>query len=227
MTIDELKERIQAPLKSAWEKFKDTNLYNQLKDRFENLSSVQQKLTLMGATFLTILLLLMSPIGNMMTSSEEVNEFVEKRTLVRDLLRVHRDVSENPALAQPPPPETLKGMVDAKIKELNFLPEQVKSIDVVQASSRLIPPNLLQGEVAVFLTKLNVKQVVNIGSKLQEINPSVKLHDMVMNVNKEDSRYYDVVFKLVVLNIPKYEPPPPPEPEKKGGKKPSKPKDEE
>ncbi|MNY66926.1 hypothetical protein D3C86_2044270 [compost metagenome] len=56
--------------------------------------------------------------------------------------------------------------------------------------------------VQVNLAKLNRRQVIDLGYQFQSLNPSVKLKDMVMTANREDSRYFDVFYKLVALAVP-------------------------
>ena len=105
---------------------------------------------------------------------------------------------------------------------MNFLPEQIKLVSINnQPTSSLIPSNKIQYGIDVTINKINVKQLTNLGSKLQIIHPAVKLKDLIITLNKEDSRYLNAEIKLVALNIPEYkapEPPPPENPKKKGKK---------
>ncbi|MNL55645.1 hypothetical protein D3C87_1790740 [compost metagenome] len=109
--------------------------------------------------------------------------------------------------------------MDSQIQGAHLLPEQIKGTQTVSNNSKLVPANLTEGMLEVSLAKLNLHQILDMGHRLQSINPSVKLKDMVMSANREDSRYFDVVFKLVALAVP---PPPevaPPEPPSKGSRK--------
>ena len=69
--------------------------------------------------------------------------------------------------------------------------------------------------MTVKLAKLNLKQIVDIGSSLVALSESVKMKDLAIIANATDTRYYDVTYQLYSLNIPTPEPEPPPEPERK------------
>ena len=81
------------------------------------------------------------------------------------------------------------------------------------------------GALNVSLNQLNLKQVIDVGYQLQALAPSLKILDIDLKANATDSRYLDVIFKLVSLKVPVL---PPPEPEpvsanpKKGNAKPKK-----
>jgi hypothetical protein len=87
---------------------------------------------------------------------------------------------------------------------------------------KLIPGNLSQGALTVTLAQLNLRQIVDLGHALQSLSPSVKMTDLKMEANAKDARYFDVVYKLVMLAVPSQaneaEPEAPPPPPKKRGK---------
>ena len=56
MALEDVKEKIQTELKNQWEQFQETSLYIQTKERFENLSPVMQKLSLIGVSILFLYL---------------------------------------------------------------------------------------------------------------------------------------------------------------------------
>jgi hypothetical protein len=202
MTLDELKERFSTEAKQSWEKFQDSSLYNQMRDRYENMSPLMQKLTLAGVGAALALFLLSFPYSAYNQSGEYVAEFEDKRAVIRELLKVSREASDVPNIPVPPPMESLKNMADTQVKNANLIPEQIKSIEVAPADSKLIPQSLSMGSLVVTLSKLNLRQVVDLGYQLQSINPSVKVQDLSMTANREDSRYFDVVYKLVALSVP-------------------------
>lgn len=227
MTLDELKENIRTSLKQVYERFKETSIYHQLNDQFENMKASQQKLAIIVSCILVAALLLFMPITSLLSARSSIIEFESKRELIRDLIKVQREIQEVPALPEAPSNDSMRSLAEAKIKESNLLPEQIKAIESGNPMSRMISPNHLQSGLVVTLSKLNLRQIVDIGSKLQDINPSVKMIDLVIDPNPSDSRYLDVTFRLVSLNIPKPPPPPAFEPEKKSTRKKNKSKSDE
>ena len=219
MTLEELKENLTSSLKQSSERFKETSLYHQLSDRFENMKASQQKMAILMSVALVGILLFFIPVTSLLSSKSSIVEFESQRELIRDLIKVQREVQEVPNLPEPPSLDSMRSIAEAKVKEANLLPEQIKSIESGSPSSRLISPNHLQSGLSVSLNKLNIRQIVDIGSKLQDINPSVKILDLIIDPNVQDSRYFDVTYRLISLNIPNPPPPPMPENEKKPGRR--------
>lgn len=227
MTLDELKESISSNIKQTYERFKETDLYHQLNDRFENMKPTQQKLFIVGIASLITLVIFFYPATSFFESANLVHDFESQRDIIRSIIRVQRELQEVPSLPEAPALDSLRNLAEAKIKEFNLLPEQIKSIESGSANSRLIPEKQLQSGLTITLNKLNIRQIVDIGSSLQSLNPSVKMLDMVIDPNPSDNRYHDVIFRMVALNIPKPPPPPAFEPEKKPARKKAKSNSEE
>ena len=217
MNLDDIKERISTEARQTWDRIQESAAYNQLRDRYENMTPTMQKLTLFGGIAAVSALILSVPYSNFTTSNEAVTEFEGKRMTIRELLKVSRESSEVPNIQPAPPIDMLRANIDNQIKMANLLPEQVKGIDAGAAGSGgLIPANLAEGTLDVKLAKLNLRQVMDMGYKFQSINSSVKMKDMVVTANREDNRYFDVIYKMVALAVPQAPPPPPEEPPSKG-----------
>jgi hypothetical protein len=202
MNLDDLKERFTSEAKMLWERVEESSAYNQLRDRYENMTPSMQKLSVVGASALVALIVLSIPYSYFSQSTAYEQEFESRRSTIRELLKVSRESSEVPALQQAPSTEALRSLIDSQIQNAHFLPEQIKGTEVISETTRLVPQNLTAGMVQVRLAKLNLRQVLDFGYQMQSLNPSVKVKDMVMTANREDSRYYDVLFKLVALAVP-------------------------
>lgn len=215
-SFDDLKDRLAADARQTWERISESGAYNQLKDRYENMTPAMQKVTLIGGAALLGMLILSIPYGKYIQSTDYVSEFEGKRMTIRELLKVSRESSDVPQIPQAPSMDMIRSNVENQIQAANLLPEQIKGTEIQDNSSNMIPKNLTEGLLQVSLAKLNLRQVLDLGHQFQSINPSVKLKDMVMTANREDSRYFDVVYKLVALAVPA----PPvaePEPPARGG----------
>lgn len=202
MNLDDLKDRIASDARATWERVQESAVYNQLRDRYENMTPPMQKLTLVGVAALISFIILSIPYGHYSTSNEYVGEFESKRMTIRELLKVTRESADVPQIPQAPPMEMIRSTVENQIKAANLLPEQIKGSEATTDSAKIIPKNLTEGALQINLSKLNLRQVLDLGYQFQTINPSVKLKDLTMTVNREDSRYYDVNYKLVALAVP-------------------------
>lgn len=203
MNIEDLKDNLKSQLGQTWSRIEESSAYNQLRDRFENLSPSHQKLTLMGVGALLALIVISIPYSYYSQATDNVMIYEDKRSLIRELLKVTRESSEVPDLPSAPSPEILKSNIENQLRAANLLPEQMKSIEVVTAETGLIPRGLLEGGLKVSLAKLNLRQIIDIGYNIQSISPSVKMNEMSMRANSEDARYFDVDMKLVTLAVPK------------------------
>jgi hypothetical protein len=202
MTLDELKERLSSELSQTKERIEESAWFNQLRDRYENMSPAMQKLSVVGGAALVSLVILSIPYSYFSTSTTYVEEFEGKRSTIRELLKVTRESSEVPNIIPAPNPDMLRGNIENQLKAANLLPEQMRGTQAVGNGSALIPKNLTQGVLEVSLAKLNLRQVIDLGYQMANISPSVKMTDLAMTANREDSRYFDVVFKMVSLAVP-------------------------
>jgi len=220
MAFEDLRENLQSELKNQWEKFQESSLYIQIKERYENLTPVMQKLTLAGLSLILIYTVLSFPLGFFSQSSQSVSEFEDRRQLLRDLLKSSKEAQESPDFSVPPPMESFKSQVEGEIKAARLLPEQVLDVSLAGNNLQLIPEQLSQGILQIHLGKLNLRQILDLGYKFQSLSPSVKMMDLSMEANEQDHRYYDVTYRMAMLAVPeKIEVAPEPEPSaKKRGK---------
>ncbi len=200
--LDDFKDRLQSEFKNLIEKIQESSLYIRLSEQYENLTPMKQKLAVGGSIGLIALILISIPWSYYSTSRDFVVEFEDKRQLIRDLLKVSRDSNEVPQIPIPPDVSTLRAQIQGLIESDRLIPEQIKGIENTMTTSKLIPGKLSQGSVNVTLGQLNLRQVVDIGHQLQSISPSVKMTDLNITASLKNPKYYDVIYKLVVLAVP-------------------------
>jgi len=203
MAMEEQRERLLTELKNQWEQFQGSSLYIQIKEKYENLTPLMQKLSVAGVVLILLYAIFSFPLGSFSSSSDSVTHFEETRSLIRDMLKATRESEESPGIATPPDNDFIQNRIQSELGSSHLTPEQIKGTTLINEASSLIPANLVGGMFRVSLAKLNLRQAVDIGYQLQAINPSVKLADLVMIANAQDPRYYDVNYKLIVLNVPK------------------------
>lgn len=203
MNLEDLKDKLASDARLTWERIQESAAYNQLRDRYENMTPVMQKITVVGGVILIAGLILSFPYSYYQQSQEYIGEFEGKRMTIRELLKVSRESSEVPNIPQAPPIDSVRSRIESSISDAHLLPEQVKGTDTgASADSSVIPKNLTDGSVQVTLAKLNLRQILDLGYQFQSISSSVKLKDLIITANRDDSRYFDAVFKLVALAVP-------------------------
>ncbi len=200
--LEDFKERLSSDLKSLAERVQESSLFVQLKDKYENLTPIQQKISVVFVSLFVLYIFFSIPLSYYSTSSDYVTEFEEKRDRIRELLKVTRDAKETPNIPVPPDMSTLRAQIQGLLESDRLIPTQIKGIENAVTTSRLIPNNLSQGTVNVSLAELNLRQLVEIAHQLQSISQSVKMTDLEITANSKNSHYFDVIYKLVVLAIP-------------------------
>lgn len=202
MSFEDLKDKFTNDARMTWERIQESSTYNQLRDRYDNLSPMGQKVVIASSVALLVLLTLSFPYSHYTQSQDYISDFEGKRMTIRELLKVSRESSEVPQIPQAPPVDMIRSNIEGQIKSANLLPEQIKSTEVIDGNSKAIPKSLSEGAVQISLAKLNLRQVLDLGYQFQSINPSVKMTDLTITANREDTRYFDVVYKLVALAVP-------------------------
>lgn len=219
MALEGLTEQLKSTFINIKDRVAESSLAQKIQEKYQNLNPNQQRLVFILSGILMAAIIVYFPMDHYLGSSQFNSDFEEKRALTKALIKSHREVNHLPDLPTPQTSDNVKAIIDTQLKEMNLVPEQIKFVNVTAGNSKIIPLNKIQYGIEVGVSKLNLKQITNLGSKLQAIHPSLKLKDLILTANKEDGRYQDGTFKLVALNIPKYTPPAPePEPTKKSKK---------
>ncbi len=198
--LQEIQEQFKQKGIEYWDKFKETELYQKLDDKYESLSPRGQKITRYASAIVVILILVSYPLSQLETSKTLIAEFETKRQLIRDLFKINRDSSTKITL--PLPPSDLTSQVRSTLMSAQLLPEQIIAVSPIEPDGNLIPRHLVGSAVAVQLSKLNIRQTVDIGTQLANISGSVKVKDLLMSASSDKAGYFDVTYKLYSLNVP-------------------------
>jgi hypothetical protein len=202
MNFQDIISQIKDRIKSLWAQFEESSTYQQLMDKYEDLSPRNQKLVQIGSVAFVILIMLMIPLSDIFSSSDFVTEFEEKREITRDLLRTSRDANQAPNIPQPPDPGALQTRIQAELQNLRLNPDQIKSVTESPSNSQLIPDDFAKGAVQINVSSLNTRQIVDISFQLANIHPSVKMTDLEINASTEKPGYFDLMAKIVSLKPP-------------------------
>jgi hypothetical protein len=181
--------------------------WSQLMERYQGLTPNVQKLSLAGAGALGALLLFMFPWIFFSSSQTSLMEFEDKKQLIRDLYRYSHAASTLPMAPIPVSAGDLHNAIQSVLgnQSPSLLPEQTVAItdfDNSKAKSAALAQGLTQNGVMVSLSRLNVDQLVKIGSQLQDLRPTVKMVGLKVQATAADPHYFDVTFKMVAFSLP-------------------------
>lgn len=200
--LENVKSQSKAAAIRVGQQLQESPAYQQAQDRYQNMSPSMQKLSVVAAIFFIALVVLYYPLSQLAESRTSLTLFEEKRNLIRALFKTYREASSAPNIVRPPNLEGLRVAVESILNRAELLPEQNLGISQGGPEGRLIPQNLVAYVLQVKLAKLNLRQIVDIGSSIAGISESVKMKDLVVSANRQDTRYYDVTYALYGLKVP-------------------------
>lgn len=196
--IEQFKER----LLPIWDQIQDSEGYQQLKEKYDNLNPTSQKAVLFGGAGILVLIIAFSPLMTLSDSITYVEEFEAKRELTRELLRVSKEASNSPNLSKAPSGPALVSQIQLALQQNGLIPEQIESVSESGSSSNLIPTSLSEGAARVQLRKLTLRQIVEIGFRLTQVSQSLKMSSMKMTASNDLAGYFDYYFELNAIKIP-------------------------
>ena len=200
MALEDLRDRVKESVQAQWSQFQETSFFQQAKESYENLTPSAQLLAKIVAGFLVSAIAVLPPLLWYVGSMSNVSEFVSRRALLKDVLRVIKQMGETPTLIPQFSDADVKSKVQEVLGTFQFLPEQLKETtesNFETSSGGMIPKSLLQRGVTVRLHKLNVRQIIDLGFRLQTLPEGMKVTVMETERSPGESHYYDVHFRVV------------------------------
>lgn len=200
--LEELKEELKTSLQTTWDRIQESEIYNQLNDRYQSMTPSGQKITQIVVAVSLTLIIFYTPLTQVQVSQEMLFQFQEKRDLIRNLFKTYRESSAQAQIDLSPEPADLIARVQSFLQNSRLVPDQIISVNLAEPEGQLIPRQLQKAVVEVKLSKLNLRQIVDIGLQLTNISSAVKVKDMSLQAHAEMAGYFDVIYKLYALNVP-------------------------
>lgn len=205
-SLDSIKENLIDSLQTRWGEFQETTLYNNIKEKYDDLTPPLQKLVRIVCVLFVILILVYIPYTFFETSQQSMVDFDERKAMTRELLRLKRDLAQAPDVPPHISSSQLKTQVDQTLNDAKLLPEQIKSVTSESfepdKTSLMVPSNFTQEGVQVQLAQLNLTQIIDLGHRMKNLSPGIKLAAMDIKATDKDVHYYDVMYRLVSYAIP-------------------------
>ncbi|MGE0526056.1 MAG: hypothetical protein AB7G93_14730 [Bdellovibrionales bacterium] len=201
-------ENLRDQLKEQWAelsaKIQESPAFNSLRERFESQTPAVQRAIVAGAGALFALFLLSFPLGYLSTSNEHLEYFEENRELIRGLLRASRSASEPSPVPPPVAADSLKTMIEERLRSRNLSPEQIGEMNPIpnQPAGNLAPATVVQNGLAVQVKNLNLTQIVDIANMLQNLGPGTKLMGLDVVQADGQTHYYNIIARVVNFGLP-------------------------
>ena len=206
MSVDDIKERFREQFQAVTARVQESTPWNQLVEKYQDLSPQAQKAAVAVVSLIFVLLILSIPYSFYSSSQDEVDQFEDKKQLMRDLFQVSRKANSLPMAPPTMSSQELQASVQNEIAQAHLQPDQVVSVQEFDnagpRASSTLPKGLTQKGVIASLHKLNLQQTVDIGGHLQGMRPTVKLVGIEVTANRDDAHYFDVAYRLVTFALP-------------------------
>ena len=205
MSSDDIVEKINELIQRATEYLEEQPAYHTLVEKYQSLSQSSQKIVGPVSMSLVVLVFLYFPYGCYQDSQDEVHRFEEQRALTRQLLIAKQTMNHKTPMVQGPKGQNFIDLIESRSQKFDLLPEQIgklKKIEVKSLGAQLISKTAKQTAVSASYLALNLRQIIDIGYKLQSINPGLKMAGLQVAMSTEHNKYFDVTYELVSYFLP-------------------------
>ena len=194
--FEEIKKNILKILISAQEHLEESSSYNFLKERYQTLSLLKQRLIKYGAFITLAGIILFLPLYYFTSSLFHEKEFKEKKSLALRLLRIR--TNPLPPFQQVSQDEMRKRISDIIIKyqkqnytiKNEFAPYNKNS-------------NLKKISFKIQVSHLNVRHAIQLGEGLMNL-PLLKIKSIKMQENEKYQKLYDVTYVVSFFTLPSF-----------------------
>lgn len=197
--LDDLRDNLRDQAKAIASRIRETDAWLQLTERYQSLSPNGQRASIAGAAFVGFLIVMAVPWSFYSGSQTSIADFENKRNTVRELFRVNREASSLP----PAPPlvasAELQNIARNSLTAARLQADQIKSVTESDAKVAAVPATIEQSGIQVSLSKLNLKQIVDIGHELQNLQATARMTGLEIRASAADPKYYDVVYRVVAF----------------------------
>ena len=209
--LENLKKFLDQMINSFEDNLEESHLFNILKERYEALSTLYQKIFKYGIIASLIFLLFLTPLALFLSSSSHWSEFKTKYNLSVKLLNLRsRPASPLPSFSS----FQIKNQIQLLIKKYQKDNFTIKNISTRTNRKTHIKTE----EFQITINHLNIKQAIQLSSDLNSLSQTT-LKALDLKENTDYTNHYDTTLNLIHYSINTETPPAPSRSSRKGPKK--------
>lgn len=201
MAFENLKDQLKEQWADLSSKIQESPAFNSAREKFESQTPPVQKAIIAGAITFFAVFMLWFPYGYWSTSSDYMTQFEENRGLIQGLLRASRSAKTPSPLPPPIEGESLRGRISGVLQMNRLLPEQIGEMQAMPPVKG-VPGGVIQNGFAVQIKKVNLTQIISLGTAMQNIGPGTKLMGLDVVQSAGQTHYYDIILKIVNFGLP-------------------------
>lgn len=186
--FEELKNQLLESWKNLENRLLESNSFNHLKEKYQSLNIVQQKLIKYLVVFFIFISLAYLPLSYFFSSVFNWAEFKEKQKLSLELLKMRNKIHSSSLRYSQSQLKNRIERITEKYSNQDFKIKDKRSVFSKRES-------IYQIDFDVQLEHLNIKQAIQLGTELHTLS-QVRLNSITLDENKEFPKHYDVEYKL-------------------------------
>ena len=186
--LNDLKKQLSEKWKNFKSRVLESNIFNLLREKYQSLDILQQKLIKYLSVFFIVAVLAYLPLSYFFSSSSQWKKFKERQAISLGLLKMRKKMSYS----------VLRYSQDQLKTKIEQIVERYTTSDFELKHKK----NLFQKEGSIYqidfdvqLRHLNVKQVVKLGTDLHNLSQA-RLSSIAMTKSEQFPKHYHVVYKL-------------------------------
>ena len=199
MSLEYYKNLLKSTLDSLYDKVTESAFYNICLEKYENLDTSRQKWVQFALFAGFLLFIFYIPASYFLSSLKTTNKIKTKKNLIFNLLQ-----KDSQTAFSEMSPSQLESRISAIVSQFKTAQEPPK-ITTLPRSIQLEPSlkKLKYSGKNITIKNINVKTALDIGLRLDQISPSVKLMKLTMIESKTEKNHFTAVFSLMHFQAPK------------------------
>ncbi len=185
-------ENLKKQLLEKWRNFEnrllESNTFNILKEKYQSLDILQQKLIKYSSIVFVLIILVSLPFSYFVSSSSYWRDFKVRHNLSLELLKIRQKVSYSVFRYS-------KGQLKNAIERLI---QKYSTAEFKITDQRILLPeekSIYQMDFNIQVPHLNIKQAVSLGTELNNLSQA-RLSSITIEENKAFPKHYDVAYRV-------------------------------
>ena len=206
-SLDDLLDQIGDGFRQLSSRLQESSAFNTLREKFDTLPTSTQGLLKTGSVAALICILFLVPISGILSSSAYIQEYEEKKQIIEGLIQAEQTKRNGSPLPPGLTSQSMQQRIQGTMQYLRLVDGQGPEMSPLggNMAGNLVPKTIQQAGLNVNFFGLNLKQVSEIGAKLEAIDSSVKMIGLKIQPSKKFDEYYDASFQLVSFSLPELE----------------------
>lgn len=206
MNLDELKDRLVAPLQSLVSRIEESELYARSREKFDSLSGPVQRLIVVGALVLTLLMVFSIPYSMYSNGSDTILYHEDHRDALLELYSVEREKRLISTPQSNMSAMDLPGRLESLAPSANIPREQVEAVNEFDNASApggatRVPKSIQQRGARISFKNLNLTQIQQYGQQLMNLDPNARISGLEIQAGSQPG-YFNAAFKVVIFSLP-------------------------